>query len=130
MNLNMILAAYSLISRDISTHASVDAIENDFPLLTSNLPTDQKITNNLFVFDLPQKIWGDRLPVTIPLRHKAVPVSASSRKLNCFKKAPRDVATPAAWFCNGESIPFGYTHERYWSDLERMKTVYAKNPKG
>ena len=47
-NLNTTRTACRPISRDIGTHASVDANETEFPLLTSNLPTDRKITNNFF----------------------------------------------------------------------------------
>ena len=38
------------------------------------------------------------------------------------------VVTPAAWSCDGEWISFRYTDERYWSDPEKMKRVYADKP--
>jgi hypothetical protein len=38
------------------------------------------------------------------------------------------VATPAAWSPDGEWISFRYTDERYWSDPEKMKRVYAEKP--
>ena len=38
------------------------------------------------------------------------------------------VATPAAWSSDGEWISFRYTDERYWSDPETMKKVYAEKP--
>ena len=38
------------------------------------------------------------------------------------------VATPAAWSSDGEWISFRYTDERYWSDPEKMKKVYAEKP--
>jgi TolB protein len=38
------------------------------------------------------------------------------------------VCTPAAWSPDGKWISFRYTDERYWSDPERMKKVYAERP--
>jgi TolB protein len=38
------------------------------------------------------------------------------------------VATPAAWSPDGKWISFRFTDERYWSDPEKMKRVYADRP--
>jgi TolB protein len=46
------------------------------------------------------------------------------RQLTGFGK----VCTPAAWSPDGKWISFRYTDERYWSNPERMKKVYAERP--
>jgi TolB protein len=38
------------------------------------------------------------------------------------------IATPAAWSPDGRWISFRLTDERYWSNPERMKQVYAQRP--
>jgi WD40 repeat protein len=38
------------------------------------------------------------------------------------------VATPAAWSPDGRWISFRFTDERYWSDPEKMKRIYADKP--
>jgi TolB protein len=38
------------------------------------------------------------------------------------------VSTPAAWSPDGKWISFRRTDERYWSNPERMKQVYAEKP--
>jgi TolB protein len=38
------------------------------------------------------------------------------------------VSTPAAWSPDGKWVSFRKTDERYWSDPERMKKVYADKP--
>lgn len=38
------------------------------------------------------------------------------------------ICTPAAWSPDGKWISFRRTDERYWSNPERMKTVYAEKP--
>ena len=46
------------------------------------------------------------------------------RQLTSLKK----VATPAAWSPDGEWISFRLTDERYWSDANKVKSVYAEKP--
>ena len=38
------------------------------------------------------------------------------------------VCTPAAWSPDGKWISFRYTDERYWSNPQRMKRIYAEHP--
>lgn len=49
---------------------------------------------------------------------------ANNRQLTRLNK----VATPAAWSPDGQWISFRLTDERYWSDTEQMKRVYAEKP--
>lgn len=46
------------------------------------------------------------------------------KRLTTFDK----VATPAAWSPDGKWISFRLTDERYWSNAERVKQVYAEKP--
>jgi len=48
------------------------------------------------------------------------------RQLTHF--GPPFVCTPAAWSPDGKWISFRRTDERYWSNPERMKKVYAEKP--
>jgi TolB protein len=49
---------------------------------------------------------------------------SNQRQLTKLQK----VATPAAWSPDGKWISFRLTDERYWSDTEKMKKVYAEKP--
>jgi len=50
----------------------------------------------------------------------------NERQLTHF--GPPFVCTPATWSPDGQWISFRRTDERYWSNPERMKTVYAEKP--
>ena len=52
--------------------------------------------------------------------------SQGQRQLTHF--GPPFVCTPAAWSPDGKWISFRRTDERYWSNPERMKKVYAEKP--
>jgi TolB protein len=51
---------------------------------------------------------------------------AGQRQLTRF--GGTSVCTPSAWSPDGKWISFRRTDERYWSNPERMKTVYAEKP--
>ena len=51
---------------------------------------------------------------------------SDNRQLTRFGGA--SVCTPAAWSPDGKWISFRRTDERYWSNPERMKKVYAEKP--